>query len=254
MKKTNGFSLLLILIFLNTACQAQVSELATATSIPSSTPLAFITATLPATQTPPASPTLAIPPSATSSPPIEGQTTTQVNVRNAPSAGGEQIGIIEIFAKVEIVGRDSSSDWWMILYPESLTGKGWVSAEFLQVVDASGVPVISIESINAPQVSTAVSSSNTGEAVSTSVPTQALAVASDDGDSEQNPAVNLTLSEISILYFEHSSDLSAPEGDAEDWVRFSLVGDAGAEKIVSVILDSAGSGKLSLALVQNGVV
>ena len=253
MKKNIRF-LLLLFLFINTACQAKVSLPATATVIPSSTPPAFITATLPATQTPQASPTLPIAPSATPKPPVEGQTTAQVNVRSAPSEGGEQVGMVEIFAKVEIVGTDSSANWWLILFPESPNGKGWIATKFVQVEDADGVPVISTEATDTPQVSITEASSNTGESVATSAPTSVLAVALDNGDSAQNPAINITLSEISVLYFEYGSDLSAPEGDGDDWVQFSLAGDAGQEKIVSVVVDSTGSGKLSLELVQNGVV
>ena len=254
MKKTTGFSLALTLIFLTTACQAKISDLATATIIPTSTPPTFITATLPVTNTPQASATASLVPTATPIPPVEGQTTAEVNVRNTPSEGGEQIGRIEIFAKVEIIGTDPANDWWMIIYPESATGKGWIAAKFVQVEDASGVPVISTEPTSASQASTTESSSNTGDALPASTPTLVFKTAPADGDSAQNPAINHTLSKVDLPYFEYGSDLSAPEGDGDDWVRFSLVGDTGQEKIVSVVVDSTGSGKLNLELIQNGVV
>ncbi len=254
MKKNIGFLLFLLSLFITTACQAEVSVSATATTIPSVTPPVFITATLPATQTPQILPTLPIAPSATENPPVEGQTTAQVNIRSAPSEGGEQVGMIEIFAKVEIIGTDPSANWWLILFPESPQGRGWVAKEFVQVADSTEVPVITTESTNASQASITEASSNAGDAVPTSEPTSVLATAPEDGDSAQNPAINLTLSEISISYFEHSSELSAPEGDGDDWVQFSLSGDAGQEKIVSVIVDCSGSGKLNLELVQNGVI
>ena len=254
MKKTFIFPLLLTLIFLTTACQAEVTESATATTIPTSTPVAFITATLPATNTPQASATASLVPSATSIPPVVGQTISQMNVRDIPSDGGQQVGIIEIFAEVEIVGTDPAKKWWLILYPESATGKGWILAEFVQVEDASGVPVVSTEPTSAPQVSTTEASSNTGGAVVTSTPTLSLATAPNDGDSAENPAIIHTLSKVDFPYFEYSSELSAPEGDSDDWVRFSLAGDAGQEKIVAVVVDNTGSGRLNLELIQNGVI
>ncbi len=256
MKKTIIFPLLLTLIFLTTACQAEVTESATATTIPTSTPVAFVTATLPVTNTPQASATASPAPSATPIPPVIGQTTSQVNARDTPSEGGQQVGTIEIFAEVEIVGTDPAKKWWLILLSESATGKGWISAEFVQVENTSGVPVVSIESTNAPQASITEtsSSSSTGEAVATSAPTLSLATAPADGDSAQNPALIHTLSKVDFPYFEYSSELSAPEGDGDDWVQFSLAGDAGQEKIVAVVVDNTGSGRLNLELMQNGVL
>ena len=256
MKKTIGLSLLLALIFLNTACQAEVTEAATATTIPTSTSVAFVTATLPVTNTPQASATASPAPSATPIPPVIGKTISQVYVRDTPSKGGEQVGTIEIFAEVEIVGTDPSKKWWLILFSESPTGKGWIAAEFVQVKESSSVPVVSVESTNAPQASITEASLGTGEAVATptSTPTLLLAIAPADGDSAENPAIIHTLSKVDLPYFEYSSELSAPEGDGEDWVQFSLAGDAGQERIVAVVVDNTGSGRLNLELMQNGVL
>ncbi len=88
---------------------------------------------------------------------------------------------------------------------------------------------------------------------STAPPTSAFATAPLDGDSVEAPAVNLMLSKVSLAFLDHSSDISSPEGDAEDWVRFFFDGELGQEKIISVVLDCSGSGKLNVELIQNGV-
>lgn len=252
-------SLFIVALFVSTACEAEV--VAQVTDTPTPTKLAIITATLPQINTPLPSSTPEPAPTALSVAPVEGQTTSQVNVRNAPSAGSQQMGTIEIFEKIQIVGKDPSASWWMITFPEGSAGRGWITAQFVQVSDTSRVPVINTipqETDNAPIAETPLDGVQaTGESgseiVPSVVPTSALAIAPPDGDSAEAPAVNLTLSAASLTSLSHEGVVSFPDGDAEDWVRFSFDGELGREKIVAVILDCSGSGKLNLNLIQNGV-
>ena len=245
--KTVAFSLLLMSV----ACNAEVSQ--EETIVPSPTPLTYITATLPATRTPYPSSTPMPSPSVTPIAPVEGQATSQLNVRDVPSVAGNKIGTIGIFEKVQVVGKDSSESWWMIIFPDSVLGRGWVSAQFLQVEDASGVSVIP----DATQVlGTGVNptAESGDESAPTVIPTEVLKIAPLDGDSADAPSVNVTLSEKSLSSFSYSDELSIPEGDAEDWLRFGLEGSAGQQKIVLVILDCSGGGALNLELIQNSVL
>jgi hypothetical protein len=258
MKKTPlrslAFFLIIFVLLLSTACSPEIILPATPASIPSPTQIFVITATLPPTQTPLPSPTVAVAPPTEPVAPVEGQTTSQLNVRNAPSAESEQVGTIEIFAKVQIVGKDPSNKWWMILFPESSTGKGWITTEFVQVPDTSSVPVINAVPQGGDNAPIEEANPTENVPVITVEPTAILATAAPDGDSAESPAVNITLSEASIPYLNYSNDISSPEGDADDWVKFALEGKTGQEKIVSVIVDCSGSGKLNLELLQNGIL
>jgi uncharacterized protein YraI len=101
-----------------------------------------ITVTLP--------PTLTLIPSGTPSPPppqptmapVEGTASTQVNVRSEPSTAAGVIGIIPANTRLEIVGRDPGGNWWQILYPQAIDGKGWVTAQYVITAGQSEVPVI----------------------------------------------------------------------------------------------------------------
>ena len=242
--------ILVALVVINTACSAEV----TVPDTPTPTPLVIITATLPPTQTPHPSP---MPEPATVTPivaPAEGQTISQLNVRSAPSADSNLLGTVEIFANVQIVGKDPTSGWWMIVFPESPTGTGWITAQFVQVPDPSGVPVIGGGSQGQENTPIA-DAGSTVEAGSAEVPppasTPILATAYLDGDSAQSPAVSITLSQASVRSFNYSSDISSPDGDAEDWVQFALDGQTGGQTTVSVVLDCSGSSTLNVELIQN---
>jgi uncharacterized protein YraI len=80
--------------------------------------------------------------------PVEGITTTQLNVRRDPSTASELLGILPANTKVQIVGKDPGENWWQILYPETSEagqaneGKGWVTAQYVSTAGKPKIPVI----------------------------------------------------------------------------------------------------------------
>lgn len=112
----------------------------------------IITATLLPSATPrPSEPLL--PPTATQSPivtPVEGITSTQLNVRAGPSTASDVLGLIPANTTVQIVGKDPGENWWQILYPvgvypeagQANEGKGWVTAQYVSTASKPEVPVI----------------------------------------------------------------------------------------------------------------
>ena len=242
-----------MLLLFSSACSAEV----TVPDTPTPTPQVIITSTLPPTQTPrpsatpvPATPTLAVQP-------VEGQTTSQLNVRSAPSATSDLLGTVEIFAKVQIVGKDPTSGWWLIVYPDSPNGTGWITAQFVQATDTQDIPVMSGQGQGTQDadITEAVASVEPGSAADPSqAPTPSLASAYADGDSAQSPSASVALSKVGSHAFEFSSDISFPDGDPEDWVRFMLEGQSGQENLVSVVFNCSGSGAFNVELIQNNSV
>lgn len=262
LQKTLLFTILAILVSLIIACSAEVA----APDAPTPTQAVIITATLPPTQTPhpsttpvPATPTVPVAP-------VEGQTTSQLNVRSAPSADSDLLGSVQVFAKVQIVGKDPTGTWWMIVYPQSPTGTGWITAQFVQATDTENVPVFnrSTQRVENTSATVPVSETETGPTVqpgsasapsaASSIPTQSLATAFEDGDSNQSPAVSIALSKASVRSFNYNSEVSSPQGDPEDWVQFRLEGQAEQQVNVSVILNCSGNGALKVELIQNNSV
>ncbi len=134
-----------VLILLYTGCSSTLRE----ETILTSTPF-LITLTATATQTPapsetetpvPAQPTAA-------QTPIEGMTSTQINVRADPSTASNVLGIIAANTKVEIIGKDPGENWWQINYPQGVAGKGWVTAQYITTTAKPEVPVIGGDETN----------------------------------------------------------------------------------------------------------
>jgi uncharacterized protein YraI len=57
---------------------------------------------------------------------------------------GSSLGIIPAFSTVQVLGRESNSAWYQILYAGSPDGKGWVTATYVLVDTAAGLPVIQV--------------------------------------------------------------------------------------------------------------
>ena len=119
----------------------------------------FATAVLPVTLTPPAAqitPLLTSTLSMVAEPtiiPVEGTTTTQVNVRAQTSTASATLGLIGQFAKVQIIGRDASGSWYRIIFAESETGYGWIRAEYVQVDASAEIPLVENVTGNGSRVS-----------------------------------------------------------------------------------------------------
>lgn len=107
------------------------------------TPTAFVvTSTLPPSPTSEPSETPPPPPPTPTIDPVEGAASTQVNVRTEPSTAGAVLGVLPATSRVQIIGRDAGENWWQILYPPGIDGKGWVAADFVQPVEEGTIPVI----------------------------------------------------------------------------------------------------------------
>lgn len=118
-------------------CKGNPSQIATTSPTP------FIpTATLSPTLPPQPTETHLPPPSTPTIIPVEGITSTQVNVRAEPSTASDVLGIILPNTRVEIIGKDPGESWWQIFYPQGTQEKGWVTAQYITTTNTPAVPVI----------------------------------------------------------------------------------------------------------------
>lgn len=132
-------SFLSVVFFLLAGCSFSLAPQET----PTPTPVPFYTATLLPTFTPHPSATLAPPTIPPTVEPLEGTTNAQVNVRSGPDQSQPSLGLLNLGSKVQITGKDAAGKWWRIVYPDTPTGIGWVTAAFVTFNgDKDKVPVI----------------------------------------------------------------------------------------------------------------
>lgn len=140
---SSNFVFFLVVSLLISGCNSQSDKGSTAT------PTEF-----PATSTLPAAPTLASsqtpfpPPSQPTAAPVEGITSTQLNIRAQPSTGSNILAIIAANTKVEILGKDPGGNWYQIRYQQGVDGKGWITAKYVTTAKGIEIPVIGGDSQN----------------------------------------------------------------------------------------------------------
>lgn len=144
-------SIFILTYLLLAGCYVVVENESTATTAP-----LIITATLPPTSTPRPSETPLRPSPQPTVTPVEGVTSTQLNVRLESSTASEVIGIIPANNTVQIVGKDIGENWWQIVYDAGVAGKGWVTAQYVETGDVSNIPVISGDISNPQSGNTAI--------------------------------------------------------------------------------------------------
>jgi len=68
-----------------------------------------------------------------------------VNLRSGPGASYYRVGSLPLGRRVEIVGRNQDSSWWLVAAPEGLA---WVSANYVTAYDVGDtLPVVSIPAL-----------------------------------------------------------------------------------------------------------
>jgi len=314
-----NISLFIVTILVCTGCSGNNTGKSRSTATPD-----FVTATLVPTLTPPATKVTqtlseSTPvPSAVEEPnlsPVDGTTTTQVNVRAATSTASELLGMIGPFVKVQVIGKDASGSWYQVIYADSNAGKGWVRAEYVQVNAPAEIPLVVTTSgsgtgtsglviqkvnvrngpgteyellgvLNSNDVIFITGKDTSGAwiqiefagtpdgkgwvtaeflqmgniesvpligAAANETPTPIVAapesiaiLAVQDGDSMQTPLAAAIFAPTGARTLQVNGDVSAPDGDVEDWIQFSTYG-----KLVAIQV-TCSSNTLRVELWLNG--
>ena len=172
-----------------------------------------------------------------------GQVTQQINVRIGPGTDFAALGILNIGDGIALTGKNISGTWLEIEFDSGNDHKGWVFSAYVQSDILDDLPVIS----------------ETGEEIAESTQTVMAATAAptffpavDDGDSAEDPAISVIFSATNSRAFNYSSDLSSPEGDAEDWIAFHP---NSTEARVNLLIDLSceGNGSLYVEMWQGGI-
>lgn len=173
-----------------------------------------------------------------------GNITQQMNVRSGPGTDFESIGMLGLGEGVVLTGKNLDESWYQIEYAAGEDGRGWLFAAFVETNALDELPIIG----------------ETGEEVTIATQTSIAATAApvyspapDDGDTMQDPAILVTFSSSDSRAFSYSSDVSAPEGDFEDWISFHPNSPDALRVNLLIDLKCSGNGTIYVELLQGGV-
>lgn len=141
----------------------------------------------------------------------------QLNIRSGPGTNFNSLGILNPNDVVNLTGKNRDGTWLQVEFAAGPDGKGWVNSGF---VNADGAENLSIVSESGEVI-------GTGTPVDTPHPsTPTLVPAPLDNDSSGSPIASVIFNSTGTTTFIYSGDVSAPGGDAEDWIAFTPNGDA----------------------------
>ncbi len=175
-----------------------------------------------------------------------GRVLQRLNVRSGPGMTFDSLGLLEADTTVSLTGKNTTASWFQIDYSAGPEGRGWVTAQYVQTDAAGGLPVLD-------DYGTAVipNAAETPSAPAMTL-TPTIGPAFTDEDSQAAPAIRVNFSAVGTHRFVYSSQVSAPEGDAEDWVEFTPYAAGGTDARLLFSLSCSGNGTLTVELWQGG--
>ena len=175
-----------------------------------------------------------------------GLVTQRLNVRSGPGTTFDSLGMLQSGESVSLTGKNGPASWFQIEYASGPDGHGWITAQYVQTDAAADLPVL--DDFGTP-VTPGLSGTPSGPATT---PTPTVGPAFADGDSRAAPAVQVTFSATGTRQFTYSSQVSAPDGDAEDWVEFTPYTSSGTDARLVFSLTCSGNGLLTVEIWQGG--
>jgi uncharacterized protein YraI len=168
----------------------------------------------------------------------------RLNVRSGPGLTFNSLGVLEPNTVVPLTGKNATASWFQIKYPagSSSGGYGWVTAQYIQT-DATNLPVLD-------DFGTPVASGIGAPTPIPRTPTATVGPAFSDADARASPLVSVKFSASETRQFTFSSQVSAPEGDPEDWIAFTPFAIQGADARLFFSLTCSGNGTLSVEIWQ----
>ena len=172
----------------------------------------------------------------------------KLNVRSGPGTTFNSLGMLDANSVVSLTGKNRSASWFQIEYASAPGGRGWVTAQYIQLDPSAELPVLDDYGTPLPP-GTAVANTPSGP-----VPTVMATVgpAPLDGDSSSNPAARVVFSSGGTRQFTYSGKVSAPDGDTEDWIEFTPFAVGAGQARMHFGLSCSGNGQLTVELWQGG--
>jgi uncharacterized protein YraI len=177
-----------------------------------------------------------------------GRVIQRLNVRSGPGTSFDTLGLLEPGVVVSLTGKNATASWFQVVYPAGPGGHGWVTAQYVQTDSSADLPVLDDYGNTVTPASAGTSS---GPVLS---PTPTVGPAYADGDSSASPAIRVTFSAAGTRQFVYSGQVSAPEGDAEDWVEFTPYTLSGTNAQLTFSLACTGNTTLAVELLQGGTL
>jgi uncharacterized protein YraI len=170
----------------------------------------------------------------------------QLNVRSGPGTNFNALGVLNANDVVNLTGKNRDGAWLQIEFNGGPGGRGWVNAGFVQAEHTEDLPIVTDEGVIVG-TSTPMDTPLRFDGAQHEPPTPTVVPASMDFDSADAPLRTILFERAGTQTAIYRGDVSAPDGDPEDWIAFTTFGD-----FVFVSLQCTGNGALRAEVVGSG--
>jgi len=160
----------------------------------------------------------------------------QLNIRSGPATNFNSLGVLNANDVVTLTGKNQNGTWLQIEFTDGPEGKGWVNSGFVKADNVDALPIIS----------------DLGEVVGTGTPmdtppppTPTLVPAALDFDSAETPIKTVLLEGVIAQTVLYNGDVSAPDGDTDDWIAVTTYGNT-----VFMSIQCQGSNNLQIDITE----
>ena len=161
----------------------------------------------------------------------------QIHVRSGPGTDFNSLGTLNPQDVVNLTGKDQNGAWLQVEFPSGPAGKGWVNAVFVQAQGVENLPIIAESGL--------VVGTGTPTGIP-ATPTSTVIPAWQDGDSRESPIASVILKSTGTRTFIYNGDLSAPQGDREDWIAFQPY-----SQVLFASLECRGGDAIAIEMLEN---
>ncbi len=177
---------------------------------------------------------------------VTAQVIQRLNVRAGPGLSYTVYGMVDPPATLILTGKNELGTWIQVEFDESPTGYGWVAVAYIQLTEQADLPILD-------ELGTPVPVASAGPTEVAVTPSPTTGPAFWDNDSAGSPGGRVMFSPLGTRTFTYASDVSAPQGDPDDWLEFTPYGSQGGSlAILQASLTCSGNGDLELSLTQAG--
>lgn len=188
------------------------------------------------------------PPESTPEPNI-AKTTAEVFVRAGPGSIYPDLGTIPANTTIHLNGKNQTEKWTRIDHPDAPNGFGWIASLYIEGGNYTILPYYDDQGNLIAGQTLPTTSNGQPAVVATKTPySSEYLPASNDQDSFDNPGAELIFGPLDNKAFEFHNMVSSPDGDREDWIRFTPYQPEGSQVPIYAAISCTGNGAITLSL------
>lgn len=181
--------------------------------------------------------------------PNTATTTAEVFIRSGPGSIYPDLGTIPANTTIHLNGKNQTEKWTRIDLPNDPTGAGWIASLYIEGGNYTDLPYYDdLGNLIAGQSYPGANNSQPSVAATNTPKVSEYLPAANDQDSFEQPGAVIVFGPLDNRSFEFQNNVSSPDGDREDWIKFTPYQPEGSQVSLFAAMTCSGNGAITLSL------